>query len=253
MVTREELIAALEPDEVDYERIVRLIGSEASAYLPELIAGERVDIAAKAASLAGLLESDDRLRTLEMAARSPHGVVRVAAAAAAVGVSTSEAEQLVPIMLDDADPSVRKLAIRAAAPVTQRAPVRAALARIREYDAVDALRQSAGDLAGSEETSMPSDDEIIERTIARFGPVIDLRTNPQDFIDVVRAATVDLSPDGGLPPGGTPSPPPPPPGPTSLQASEATLDDVMAEVLNLSRRLAQATGEIAELRGRLER
>ncbi|MFC4785587.1 hypothetical protein ACT8ZV_13995 [Nocardioides sp. MAHUQ-72] len=252
-MTREELIAALEPDEVDYERIVRLIGSEASAYLPELIAGERVDIAAKAASLAGLLESDDRLRTLEMAARSPHGVVRVAAAAAAVGVSTSEAEQLVPIMLDDADPSVRKLAIRAAAPVTQRAPVRAALARIREYDAVDALRQSAGDLAGSEETSMPSDDEIIERTIARFGPVIDLRTNPQDFIDVVRAATVDLSPDGGLPPGGTPSPPPPPPGPTSLQASEATLDDVMAEVLNLSRRLAQATGEIAELRGRLER
>ena len=31
------------------------------------------------------------------------------------------------------------------------------------------------------------------------------------------------------------------------------IDDVMAEVLNLSRRLTDATGEIAELRGRLER
>jgi hypothetical protein len=100
----------------------------------------------------------------------------------------------------------------------------------------------------AEEDTVPSDDEIIERAIARFGPVIDLRTNSQDFIDVVRAVAVDVSPDGGLPPGGTP----PPPGPTSLQVSEATLDDVMGELLNLSRRLTEATREISELRGRLD-
>lgn len=96
---------------------------------------------------------------------------------------------------------------------------------------------------------MPSDDEIIERAIARFGPIIDLRANPQDFIDVVRATALDvISPDGGLPPGGTP----PPPGPTSLLAGEATLDDVMLEVLNVSRRLAEATREISELQRRLD-
>lgn len=247
-MTREELVAALEPDEVDYDRIVRHIDPEASSLLPELVAGDRLDIAAKAASLAGLLEDDQRLSTLELAARSRHGVVRVAAAAAAASVSAPEAERLVPLLLDDADPSVRKLAIRASARVTQHAPVREALERIREYDPVDELRESARMSTRSEESHMPSDDEIIERTVARFGPVIDLRTNPQDFIDVVRAVAVDLSPDGGLPPGGTP----PPPGPTSMQASEATLDDVMAEVLNLSRRLSDATREIADLRGRLD-
>lgn len=248
MTTREELVAALEPDEVDYDRIVRYIGPEASSLLPELIAGDRLDIAAKAVSLAGLLESDERLSILETAARSPHGVVRVAAAAATASLPAREAEQLVPRLLDDADPSVRKLAIRAAAPVSQHAPVREALERVRAYDPVDALRESAVALAGDVEAPVSSDDEIVERAIARFGPVIDLRANPQDFVDVVRAVVVDLSPDGGLPPGGTP----PPPGPTSLQASEATLDDVMAEVLNLSRRLTDASREIAELRGRLE-
>jgi hypothetical protein len=247
-MTREELVAALEPDEVDYDRILRHIGPEASSLLPELVAGERLDIAAKATSLAGLLEGNQRLPTLELAARSRHDVVRVAAAAAAASLAASEAERLVPLLLDDADPSVRKLAIRAAAPVSQHAPIREALKRIQEYDPVEGLRESARVSTASEEKYMPSDDEIIERAVARFGPVIDLRTNPQDFIDVVRAVAVDLSPDGGLPPGGTP----PPPGPTSMQASEATLDDVMAEVLNLSRRLTDATREIAELRGRLE-
>ena len=251
MTTREELGAALEPDEVDYDRIVRHISPEASAFLPELVAGERLDLAAKATSLAGRLEGDERLATLELAARSRHDVVRVAAAAAAASASltVSEAELLVPLLLDDADPSVRKLAIRAAAPVSQHAPVREALKRIEEYDPVEGLRDGARVSTLSEENYMASDDEIIERAVARFGPVIDLRTNPQDFIDVVRAVAVDLTPNDGGTPGGAP----PPPGPTSMQSSEATLDDVMAEVLNLSRRLTDATGEIAELRGRLER
>jgi hypothetical protein len=99
---------------------------------------------------------------------------------------------------------------------------------------------------------MQIDDEIVERAIAKFGPVLDLKANPQALIDIVNAARV-RDPDGGLPPGGTPPPPPPPPppGPTSMQVSEATLDDVMAEVFKMSRRLAEATKEIAQLRDRL--
>lgn len=251
MVTREELLAALEPDEVDYARLVQYFGQDALPILQELISGVRPDIAAKATSLAGLIDGPDRLAALELASRSPHDVVRVAAASAAASVSTEEAERLVPDMLQDEDASVRKLAIRAAGRVATYPGVQDALDRIRRDDPIDALRASAGDslTPTTKEHTMPSDDEIIERAIARFGPVIDLRTNAQDFVDVVRATAVDMSPDGGLPPGGTPNPPP---GPTSMQVSEATLDDVMAEVLNLSRRLTEATQQISELRGRLE-
>ncbi len=251
MVTREELVVALEPDEVDYARLVQYFGRDALPLLPELITGERPDIAAKATSLAGLIEGPGRLASLELASRSPHDVVRVAAASAASSVSAEEAERLVPDMLQDDDASVRKLAIRAAGPVATHPRVRDSLDSIHRDDPIDVLRASAGDSLThtTKEHAVPTDDEIIERAIARFGPVIDLRTNAQDFIDVVRATAVDVSPDGGLPPGGTPKPPP---GPTSMQVSEATLDDVMAEVLNLSRRLNEATRQISELPGRLD-
>lgn len=250
MVTREELVTALEPDEVNYARLMNYFGGDALPLLRELITGPRPDIAAKATSLAGLIEGPDRLAALELASRSPHDVVRIAAASAAGSVPTSEAERLVPSLLEDDDPSVRKLAIRAAGRVGSHPRVREALDRIRREDPIEALRASAGTTTNhsAQEDTVPSDDEIIERAIARFGPVIDLRTNAQDFIDVVRATAVDVSPDGGLPPGGTP----PPPGPTSMQVSEATLDDVMAEVLNLSRRLTEATKEISDLRRRLD-
>ena len=249
MVTRDELIAALEPDEVDYDRIVRFIGADALPMLPELIDGDRLDLAAKATSLAGLLVGDQRLPVLDQAARSPHAVVRIAAAAAAESVSATEAEQLVPLLLDDKEPSVRKLAVRAAAPIAQRPPVRAALDRIATDDPVHALRDAVVRLPTDQEgAAMPSDDDIVQRAIAKFGPVLDLRANPQALIDIVRASRVSEPGDGGLPPGGVPEPPP---GPTSMQVGEATLDDVMAEVLRLSRRLSEATNEIVELRNRL--
>ena len=251
MVTRDELVAALEPDEVDYDRIVGIIGADALRLLPELIDGERLDLAAKATSLAGLLEGDQRLPVLDRAARSPHAVVRIAAAAAAESVSATEAERLVVLLLDDEEPSVRKLAIRAAAPIARRPQVHAALDRIAAADPLDALRDAVVRLPDRPgRSAMPSDEEVVQRAIARFGPVLDLRTNPQALIDIVRASRVSEPGDGGLPPGGVPEPPPPP-GPTSMQVGEATLDDVMAEVLRLSRRLTEATNEIAQLRDRL--
>lgn len=146
MVTREELVAALEPDEVNYAHLVRYFGRDALPLLPELITGVRPDIAAKATSLAGLLEAPDRVDVLELASRSPHDVVRVAAASAAGSVSAGEAERLVPDLLEDDDASVRKLAIRAAEPVVEHPRVQEALERIRREDPVDALRGSAGDV-----------------------------------------------------------------------------------------------------------
>ncbi|NAZ74931.1 hypothetical protein GTQ99_05765 [Kineococcus sp. T13] len=97
---------------------------------------------------------------------------------------------------------------------------------------------------------MPTDDDIVQRAIARFGPVLDLRERPQDLVDIVRAARVDelVSPDGGAPPGGTP-PPPPPPGPTSGQVTDVRLEEVMDELLRLRRQVAEAAGDVASLRG----
>ncbi len=146
MVTREELVAALEPDEVNYARLVQYFGRDALPLLPELITGVRPDIAAKATSLAGLIEGPDRVAVLQLASRSPHDVVRVAAASAAGSVSAAEAERLVPDLLEDDDASVRKLAIRAAGPVATHPRVQAALDRISREDPIDALRASAGDV-----------------------------------------------------------------------------------------------------------
>jgi HEAT repeat protein len=146
VVTRGELLTALEPDEVDYARLVRYFGSDVLPLLPELITGVRPDIAAKATSLAGLIEGPDRVTVLELASRSPHDVVRVAAASAAGSVSSAEAERLVPDLLEDEDASVRKLAIRAAGPVANHSRVQEALERIRREDPIDALRASAGDV-----------------------------------------------------------------------------------------------------------
>lgn len=145
MVTREELVAALEPDEVDYTRLVQYFGRDALPLLPDLITGVRPDIAAKATSLAGLIDGSDRLSVLELASRSPHDVVRVAAASAAGSLPVEEAEQLVPQLLRDDDPSVRKLAIRSAGPVSTRPGVKEALDHIRREDPIDVLRSSAED------------------------------------------------------------------------------------------------------------
>lgn len=93
--------------------------------------------------------------------------------------------------------------------------------------------------------------EIVKRVIAKYGPVLDLQQRPQDLIDILRSFRFDDS-DGGLPPGGTP-PPPPPPGPDSFHGGGVRLEDVMAEVLKLSRQVDQNSNDLKMIRGQLEK
>jgi hypothetical protein len=86
---------------------------------------------------------------------------------------------------------------------------------------------------------MKSEEKLIQRIIARFGSVIDLNKTPEIMIDILRgfhiAGDEPGTPpgDGGLPPGGTPHP-----GPTSFQDLVRN-EDLMRELLKVSRELAQ--------------
>ena len=82
---------------------------------------------------------------------------------------------------------------------------------------------------------MADSNKIIKQIIKRHGDVINLKQSPQTIIDIIRTFGPILEDDGGLP-GGVP--PPPPPGPSSFQIS-VTLDEVMREILKLSRSVTQ--------------
>ena len=81
---------------------------------------------------------------------------------------------------------------------------------------------------------MASEKEVIDHVIANYGPVIDLNERPEALIAIIRRYNLD-DPDGGSLPGGTP--PPPPPDPCKV-LEEVTLNEVMRQLLKVSRDVA---------------
>jgi hypothetical protein len=75
--------------------------------------------------------------------------------------------------------------------------------------------------------------------IATYGPVINLAERPETLIEILRRYVLD-DPDGGLP-GGTPPPPPPPPPDPCRVLEEVTLNEVMRQLLKVSRDVAALT------------
>jgi hypothetical protein len=98
-------------DEINYVQAARL-GAEALPHLTTLIQGENTGLAAKAASLAGFINAAGSTAALEIAARHPEPVVRVAAAASARNL-TSLPTSLAMDLLNDSDVGVRKWALKA--------------------------------------------------------------------------------------------------------------------------------------------
>jgi len=72
---------------------------------------------------------------------------------------------------------------------------------------------------------------LAKKIIKKYGPVIDLRQNPEVLVDIMRELTYLDTP--GTPCGGVPSPPPAP-GPSGV-ASFVSNEDVLRAVLKLAR------------------
>ena len=109
-VTMGQVINQLDREEPDYAQAAQL-GSEALPHLITLIQGGNLGLAAKAASLAGLINAGQSAAVLEVATRHPEPVVRVAAAASARNL-TSIPTSLTTDLLNDSDVGVRTWALK---------------------------------------------------------------------------------------------------------------------------------------------
>jgi len=109
-VTLQDVVNELDREEPDYTQAARL-GAEALPFLRELIQGNNLAIASKAAFLAGQINGEGSLQVLEVAAQHPNPVVRVAAAASAKNVA-GLSSTLANTFLNDTDPGVRKWGLR---------------------------------------------------------------------------------------------------------------------------------------------
>lgn len=123
----EDVRAALDPEEPDYESAARL-GEGAMPHLRDLARGDDPMLASKAIYLAGLIGGDDAGDIVLTAARDDDPTIRVAAASSTSRLSTDATEAVLIDLVADGDPGVRKFAHRAI-PQAPSARLRAALER----------------------------------------------------------------------------------------------------------------------------
>lgn len=109
-VTSEQVKAAL--DREDYDEAAEL-GADALPHLLRFVEGGDLSLAPKAAYLAGRIGDPQGAAILELAAASDEAVIRVAAAGGATHLPDEDTDALLQTLVDDDDPGVRKVALRA--------------------------------------------------------------------------------------------------------------------------------------------
>jgi HEAT repeat protein len=140
-ITKQEVIRRLGAVEPKYTELAKM-GPEAVPHLAALINGEDLGFAAKATYLASVIQTDEAIDALSVAATSPHRIVRVAAAAGLGNVRDPRAISLAQRLLDDEDAGVRKFAVRAASRLGL-SELEPKVRAIAIQDNVPALRQIA--------------------------------------------------------------------------------------------------------------
>jgi|GraSoiStandDraft_27_1057306.scaffolds.fasta_scaffold168676_2 S-adenosylmethionine:diacylglycerol 3-amino-3-carboxypropyl transferase len=144
-VTAEQVRAVLAPEEPDYAAAAAL-GADALPHLSQLITGDNLEFAVKAASLASQIPDDRSVDVALMAAQSPHVLVRVAVAAGLPSLTGHPIQPVVATLLNDADRGVRRLALEAARPVLDDPEVLGMVQRAATRDPAPEIRGQAREL-----------------------------------------------------------------------------------------------------------
>jgi HEAT repeat protein len=136
-----QLRRLLGSDEPDYTALARH-GPTILPQLTQLVVDQDEYIAGNAASLAGMIDSNEAVAVLQRAAQSPSAQVRIAAAGAFRHLRRPGASGLIAVLLNDRDKGVRKFAIKAAA-TRENSALRAKLADLSRKDPSPAIRSLA--------------------------------------------------------------------------------------------------------------
>jgi HEAT repeat protein len=112
-ISIEQLGRMLNADEPPYYRLARH-GATLLPLLARLAQSRNTYIAANAASLAGMIGTDQALGILQRAVRNPSPQVRTAVAGALWHIRSPQASGIIASLLNDSDKGVRKFAIKSA-------------------------------------------------------------------------------------------------------------------------------------------
>lgn len=146
-VTMKDVREFLDPEEPDYAMASQL-GTDALPYLTDLVKGDDVQLASKAAYLAGLIGGPKGVAVLATAAASASPTVRVAAAASIQHAGqVAAATKVTKTLLADHDDGVRKQALRSAASGAI-AGVESSVQGLADGDPNERLRGLAAEVSG---------------------------------------------------------------------------------------------------------
>jgi hypothetical protein len=118
-VTMEQVLTKLSRMEPDYDDAA-MLGPESLPHLEQLADGRDVLMAAKAISLASMINTGRTVDLLLKASQHPAPTLRVQAAWGVANLPRGAAERVLSVLLDDQDTGVRRVSLRSARTVFPR-------------------------------------------------------------------------------------------------------------------------------------
>ena len=125
-VTMEQVLTKLAPIEPDYEDAARL-GPDALPHLERLAESPDTLLAAKAISLASMIDTGRSVELLLRASQSAAPEIRAQAAWGVGNLPPEAAQRILPVLLDDADSGVRSVSLKSSRKVFPRGSMPAAI------------------------------------------------------------------------------------------------------------------------------